>query len=57
MSIQTVDSQVPFNSFVKLCEKISQVVGKEKKKEIFKRFLFRWREKHKQLHGDAKTVG
>ncbi|XP_002166379.2 DNA ligase 4 isoform X1 [Hydra vulgaris] len=55
MSIQTVDSQVSFNDFVKVVEKISNTASKEKKQDIFKKFFSRWREKHKQLHGEEKT--
>lgn len=52
----TIASDVPFHVFAVLCEKISKTQGKEKKKSLMKKFIGYWRDSHKKLHGQQKTV-
>ena len=53
---KTVAAHVPFHDFVMLCEKISKTQGKEKKKDILRKFVNHWRNAHLKMHGDNKTV-
>ena len=50
-----VACQVPFFDLCMVIQKIDDSQGKEKKKEIFKKFLHRWREVHIRIHRDVNN--
>ncbi len=50
-----VAAQVPFFDLCMVMQKISDAQGKDKKKEIFKKFLNHWRQAHTKIHGDFKS--
>lgn len=47
-----VAGQVQFQTFCLLLEKISNLRRKERKKELFARFLEQWRRTHRKVNGD-----
>ncbi|XP_065052274.1 DNA ligase 4-like [Rhopilema esculentum] len=50
-----VACQVPFFDLCMVIQKIDDSQGKEKKKDIFKKFLHRWREVHIRIHRDINN--
>ena len=53
-----VAQKVPFHTLCLLMQKISDTKGKEKKKDMFAKFLQHWRMTHSKIHGDkAVKVG
>lgn len=52
----TIASQVPFHDFAMVCERVTKTQGKEKKKELVRKFLTHWRSAHQKMHGTKKTV-
>ena len=52
----SISSKLPFQRIAALCERISKTQGKDKKKDVMKKFISDWRAEHKRIHGDTKTV-
>ena len=52
----TVASQVPFHDLSLLLEKTGNTQGKEKKKDLFRKFLDLWRDAHRRMHDESETT-
>ena len=48
--------QVPFRDICMLLEKIHEIKGTDKKKNILKSFIASWRDTHHKIHGNTQTV-
>lgn len=55
-SASTIASQVPFHDFAVFCERVCKTAGKEKKKDVFRKFLQHWKTAHSKMHGKTKTT-
>lgn len=53
---ETVAKYIPFAELSGFLEKVQRKQGNENKKAVFKSFLEKWREFHKELHKDKPNV-
>lgn len=56
MSTSTVAEHVPFVDLCKLCQKVSEKKGKDKKFHPLKLFIAQWRNFHSKLHAENSNV-
>lgn len=54
--MSTVSEHVPFLHLCKLCQKISERKGKEKKFQPLTDFIAYWRGFHNKLHGEKSNT-
>ena len=50
-----VAAEVPFFDICMVMQKTSDTQGKEKKKDIFRKFLSHWKHAHVKMHGETVT--
>ena len=49
---RSVAREVPFHTLCILLDRINDTKGKDRKKDMFAKFLKQWKITHKSIHGD-----